>query len=320
MLKSARKQEKDSEGRMPLADHLRELRNRLMIAVLAIIVITSVTAFFYKDLIDFLIRPILESVGCANGEKTQANGHPCAEMTVNGLVAPFSIALKVSLMAGVVFSTPVWLYQLWAFLAPGLHKHEKRYALGFVGCGVPLFLAGAALAYKLMPKTAEVLLDFTPANTTNLLPVDDYLNIITRMVVVFGLAFELPLLLILLNFTGVLTAKRLASWWRAMVMGITIFAAVATPTGDPLTMITLAAPIVLLYFIALGICLANDKRRKRNNPDADLDDDEASRLDLTPEDIGDMEHVSASPTVPGQADGERDGGRSSLRDGYDDIT
>lgn len=320
MLKSARKQEKDGEGRMPLADHLRELRNRLLLAVLAIIVITSITAFFYKDLIDFLIRPILESVGCANGEKRQANGHPCAEMTVNGLVAPFSIALKVSLMAGVVFSTPIWLYQLWAFLAPGLHKHEKRYALGFVGVGVPLFLVGAALAYLLMPKTAEVLLDFTPANTTNLLPVDDYLNIVTRMVIVFGLAFELPLLLILLNFTGVLTAKRLGSWWRAMVMGITVFAAVATPTGDPLTMITLAAPIVLLYFLALGICMANDRRRRRNNPDAGLDDDEASQLDLTPEDIGDMEHVSSSPSVPGQADGERDGGRSSLRDGYDDIT
>ncbi|MFF5335854.1 twin-arginine translocase subunit TatC [Streptomyces sp. NPDC013181] len=312
MLKSARKQEKDSEGRMPLADHLRELRNRLMIAVLAIIVITSITAFFYREVIDFLIRPILETVGCANGEKRQLNGKPCAEMTVNGLVGPFSIALKVSLMAGVALSSPIWLYQLWAFLAPGLHKHEKRYALSFVGVGAPLFLAGGALAYLLMPKTAEVLLDFTPQDATNLLPIDDYLNTITRMVVVFGLAFELPLLLILLNFTGVLTAKRLASWWRGMIMGITVFAAVATPTGDPLTMLVLAAPIVLLYFVALGICVANDRRRRRNNPDADLDDDEASRLDLTPEDIGDMEQVSASPTLPGQSDRERDG--------YDDIT
>ncbi|MGW1226675.1 twin-arginine translocase subunit TatC [Streptomyces sp. NPDC001478] len=318
MLKSARKQEKDSEGRMPLADHLRELRNRLLISVVAVIVITSITAFFYKELIDFLIRPILGSVGCADGQHKQVNGRPCAEMTVNGLVGPFSIALKVSLMAGVVFSTPVWLYQLWAFLAPGLHKHEKKYALSFVGAGVPLFLVGAALAYVLMPQTAEVLLGFTPDNTTNLLPVDDYLNIVTRMVIVFGLAFELPLLLVLLNFTGVLTAKRLASWWRAMVMGITIFAAVATPTGDPLTMITLAAPIVLLYFIALGICMVNDSRRRRSNPDAELDDDEASDLDLTPSDLGDMEHVSAS--LPEQADGERDGGRSSRRDGFDDIT
>nr|WSW70204.1 twin-arginine translocase subunit TatC [Streptomyces sp. NBC_00995] len=318
MLKSARKQEKDGEGRMPLADHLRELRNRLLIAVVAVVVITSVTAFFYQDLIDFLIRPILESVGCTDGRKLQENGKPCAEMTVNGLVAPFSIALKVSLMAGVLFSTPVWLYQLWAFLAPGLHKNEKKYALSFVGAGVPLFCVGAALAYILMPQTAAVLLDFTPDNTTNLLPVDDYLDIVTRMVIVFGLAFELPLLLVLLNFTGVLTAKRLASWWRAMVMGITVFAAVATPTGDPLTMISLAAPIVLLYFMALGICIVNDRRRRLGNPDADLDDDEASDLDLTPEDIGEMENVSAS--LPAQADGELDGGRSGRRDGYDDIT
>lgn len=318
MLKSARKQEKDGEGRMPLADHLRELRNRLLIAVVAVVVITAVTAFFYKDLIDFLIHPILGSVGCGAGEHKQVNGRPCAEMTVNGLVGPFSIALKVSLMAGVVFSTPVWLYQLWAFLAPGLHKHEKRYALSFVGAGVPLFLVGAALAYILMPQTAAVLLDFTPDNTTNLLPVDDYLDIVTRMVIVFGLAFELPLLLVLLNFTGVLTAKRLGSWWRAMIMGITVFAAVATPTGDPLTMVTLAAPIVLLYFLALGICVVNDRRRRRNNPDAGLDDDEASDLDLTPEDIGPMDHVSAS--LPAQADGEQDGGRSTRRDGYDDIT
>lgn len=318
MLKSARKQEKDGEGRMPLADHLRELRNRLLIAVVAVVVITAVTAFFYKDLIDFLIHPILGSVGCGAGEHKQVNGRPCAEMTVNGLVGPFSIALKVSLMAGVVFSTPVWLYQLWAFLAPGLHKHEKRYALSFVGAGVPLFLVGAALAYVLMPQTAAVLLDFTPDNTTNLLPVDDYLDIVTRMVIVFGLAFELPLLLVLLNFTGVLTAKRLGSWWRAMIMGITVFAAVATPTGDPLTMVTLAAPIVLLYFLALGICVVNDRRRRRNNPDAGLDDDEASDLDLTPEDIGPMDHVSAS--LPAQADGEQDGGRTTRRDGYDDIT
>lgn len=318
MLKSARKQEKDGEGRMPLADHLRELRNRLLIAVVAVIVITAITAFFYQDLIDFLIRPILESVGCTDGQKKQANGRPCAEMTVNGLVAPFSIALKVSLMAGVLFSTPVWLYQLWAFLAPGLHKSEKKYALSFVGAGVPLFCVGAALAYILMPQTAAVLLDFTPDNTTNLLPVDDYLDIVTRMVIVFGLAFELPLLLVLLNFTGVLTAKRLGSWWRAMIMGITVFAAVATPTGDPLTMVVLAAPIVLLYFLALGICVVNDRRRRLNNPDAGLDDDEASDLDLTPEDIGSMDNVSAS--LPAQADGEQDGGRSTRRDGYDDIT
>ncbi|MCC0099084.1 twin-arginine translocase subunit TatC [Streptomyces flavotricini] len=318
MLKSARKQEKqdkDAEGRMPLVEHLRELRNRLLKSVLAILVITIVAAFYYKDLIDFMLKPMLDSVGCTNGVVSQRNGRPCADMTVNGLIAPFSIALKVSLTAGVVLSAPVWLYQLWAFVAPGLHNHEKRYAIGFVAVGAPLFAAGGVLAYKLLPQTATILLEFTPDNARNLLPVDDYLDLVTRMVIVFGLAFELPLLLILLNFTGVLTAKRLASWWRAMVLGITIFAAFATPTGDPLTMISLAAPIVALYFIALGICLINDRRRRRGNPDALLDDDEASELDLTPAPIGEMEPVQAPAALPEQADG----GRRQIN-GYDDAT
>ncbi|MET9700427.1 twin-arginine translocase subunit TatC [Streptomyces sp. NPDC006529] len=318
MLKSARKQEKrekDAEGRMPLIEHLRELRNRLVKAVVAILVITIVAAFYYKNLIDFMLKPMLDSVGCSNGVVSQRNGRPCADMTVNGLIAPFSIALKVSLTAGVVLSAPVWLYQLWAFVAPGLHNHEKRYAIGFVALGAPLFGTGAVLAYKILPQTAQILLEFTPDNARNLLPVDDYLDLVTRMVVVFGLAFELPLLLILLNVTGVLTARRLASWWRIMVLGITVFAAFATPTGDPLTMMSLAAPIIALYFIALGVCMLNDRRRRHNNPDAGLDDDEASALDLTPAPVGEIEPVAAPGALPGQDDG----GRRRIN-GYDDAT
>ncbi|MFE2285898.1 twin-arginine translocase subunit TatC [Streptomyces sp. NPDC059443] len=321
MLKSARKQEKtdqkakDAEGRMPLVEHLRELRNRLLKSVLAVLVITIVAAMYYKNIIDFMLKPMLDSVGCTNGVVEQRNGRPCADMTVNGLIAPFSIALKVSLTAGVVLSAPVWLYQLWAFVAPGLHNNEKKYAIGFVAVGAPLFGAGAVLAYKILPQTAVILLEFTPADARNLLPVDDYLDLVTRMVIVFGLAFELPLLLILLNFTGVLTAKRLASWWRAMVLGITIFAAFATPTGDPLTMMSLASPIIALYFIALGICLLNDRRRKKANPDADLDDDEAAELDLTPAKLGEIEPAPAPSALPEQADG----GRRQIN-GYDDAT
>ncbi|MFJ3979964.1 twin-arginine translocase subunit TatC [Streptomyces sp. NPDC090021] len=321
MLKSARKQEKqerkakDAEGRMPLVEHLRELRNRLLKSVLAILVITIVAAFFYREIINFLLKPMLDSVGCTNGVVTQRNGRPCADMTVNGLISAFSIALKVSLMAGVVLSAPVWLYQLWAFAAPGLHSHEKKYARSFVAVGAPLFMAGAVLAYKILPQTATIMLEFTPDHARNLLPVDDYLDLVTRMVIVFGLAFELPLLLILLNFTGVLTGKRLAGWWRGMVLGITIFAAFATPTGDPPTMLALALPIVALYFAAVGLCLLNDRRRRRNDPDAGLSDDEASQLDLTPEPIGRMESVQAPAALPGQADG----GRQRIN-GYDDAT
>lgn len=283
MLKSARKQqERDPEGRMPLADHLRELRNRLGKSVLAIIVVTIAASFFYRDIVEFLMKPVVDSVGCTNGSLSSKSGKPCAVMTVDGLIGPFSIALKVSLVAGLVAATPIWLYQLWAFLAPGLHRAEKRYALSFVGAGVPLFLAGGYLAYVILPQTAQIMINLTVDGASNLFQLDDYLDLVVRMVIVFGLAFELPLLLVLLNFTGVVTGKRMLGWWRGMVVGITVFAAVATPTGDPLSMCLLAAPIVLLYFVAMAICFTNDKRRRRRreaDPDFSLDDDESSDLD-----------------------------------------
>ncbi|KUL49051.1 hypothetical protein ADL22_08765 [Streptomyces sp. NRRL F-4489] len=318
MLKSARKQQKDPEGRMPLAAHLRELRNRLLKSVLAILVVTAIAMWQYDHVAHFITGPVIDAVGCPkNGAPAGGHPHPCAEITVNGLLGPFTIMLKLSLTVGLVAASPLWLYQLWAFLAPGLHKHEKKYALTFVGAGVPLFLGGAYLAYAVLPTTAGALVGLTPENWANLFPADDFLDVVTRMVLVFGFSFELPLLLVLLNLGGVLTGKRVLSWWRFMVLGITIFSAVATPTGDPLTMSLLAAPIVLLYFGAVGICLFNDRRRRLANPDRDLADDEASELDLTPAEIGEIEPVASGRMLPEQAGGERTDGE---RRGYDDVT
>ncbi|MEU9733285.1 twin-arginine translocase subunit TatC [Streptomyces sp. NPDC048002] len=315
MLKSARKQERDPEGRMPLAEHLRELRNRLAKAMLAIVVVTIVAAFFYMDIISFFTEPILESVGCSKSFEQLANAstdETCAQITINGLLTPFTLALKVSLMAGVVLASPIWLYQLWAFVAPGLHKHERKYAYGFVATGFPLFLMGAFFAYKVLPATAKVLIEFTPFGVDNLLPLDDLLDLVTRMVIVFGLSFELPLLLVMLNFSGAITGKRMLGWWRGMIMGITVFAAVATPSTDPLTMMALAGPIWILYFLAVAVSLTNDRRRRRREA-MGPSDDEASDLDLTPEAIGEVEPVSAGRTLPEQASSER-------INGYDDVT
>ncbi|MFF2813031.1 twin-arginine translocase subunit TatC [Streptomyces sp. NPDC058000] len=318
MPKSARNQQKDPEGRMPLAAHLRELRNRLLKSVLAILVVTIIAMWQYKAIAHFITGPVIDAVGCPKGVlPTGGKSHPCAEITANGLLAPFTIMLKLSLTTGLVAASPLWLYQLWAFLAPGLHKHEKKYALSFVGAGVPLFLGGAYLAYAVLPTTAGALVGLTPSDWANLFPADDFLDIVTRMVMVFGFSFELPLLLVLLNFGGVLTGKRVLSWWRFMVLGITIFSAVATPTGDPLTMSLLAAPIVLLYFGAVAICLFNDRRRRRSNPDGDLDDDEASELDLTPSEVGAIEPVAPSRMLPEQTGGD---GADTGRRGYDDVT
>ncbi|MFD7166389.1 twin-arginine translocase subunit TatC [Streptomyces violascens] len=317
MLKSARKQQRDPEGRMPLSDHLRELRNRLAKSVFAILVCAVVAAFYYKEIVDVITHPIKEAVNCkvAFSDLAKQDGGTCGNITMSGLMGPFTLMIKVSLVAGVVGASPVWLYQLWAFVAPGLHKHEKKYSLGFVAAGFPLFLAGGYFSYNVLPAAARVLLDFTPEGVANLLPLNELLDLVTRMIIVFGLSFELPLFLIMLNFSGILTGRRMLGWWRGMIMGVTIFAAFATPTVDPVSMLSLATPIVGLYFIAVGISLVNDKRRKER-AEAGPADDEASDLDLTPEDIGTAESVTSPPAVPEQADG----GRSSKLNGYDDIT
>ena len=305
---------------MPLVDHLRELRNRLAKAVLAIIVVAVLAALYYTQIIEWFTEPVLKSVGCHKSlgdlvqqNSTQPDGaqHTCARIVLNGLLSPFTLALKVSLTAGVVLSSPIWLYQLWAFVAPGLHRTEKKYALGFVAAGFPLFLGGAFFAYKVLPTTARVLIAFTPFGVNNLLPLDDLIGLVTRMVVVFGLSFEMPLLLVMLNFGGILSGTRMRGWWRGMILGITVFAAVATPSTDPVSMLGLAAPIWVLYFGATGIALLNDRRRAARLASGPADD-EASELDLSPEEIGEAETVPAPRSLPED--------EAATRGGYDDVT
>ncbi|MFH8345567.1 twin-arginine translocase subunit TatC [Streptomyces sp. NPDC018045] len=324
MLKSALqkdRKEKDPEGRMPLVEHLRELRNRLAKSVVAILVATIICAFFYGEIINFITKPVLQTVGCDAlfTDLAKQQKGTCARIVMLDLLGPFALALKVSLMSGVILASPVWLYQLWAFLAPGLHRHEKKYSLSFVATGFPLFLVGAYFAYSVLPTTAKVLLEFTPVGVDNLLPLDKLLDLVTRMFVVFGLSFELPLVLVMLNLGGVLSAARMRGWWRGMVMGITVFSAIATPSTDPLTMIALAAPISLLYFTAVLIATMNDTRRQRRLA-AGPADDEASTLDLTPEDIGEAEPIAGHRMLPEQAAGGTEGDRLPRRNGYDDAT
>ncbi|MEU3711361.1 twin-arginine translocase subunit TatC [Streptomyces catenulae] len=304
---------------MPLVEHLRELRNRLAKGVLAIVVMMIVAAFFYESIINFFTKPILQTIGCDalfTDLAKQRTGR-CANIVMMDLLGPFTLALKVSLVSGVILASPVWLYQLWAFLAPGLHRKEKKYALSFVAAGFPLFVAGAYFAYKVLPTTARVLIDFTPTGVENLLTLDKLLDLITRMVIVFGLSFELPLLLVMLNFAGILSGKRMLGWWRGMIMGITVFSAIATPSTDPVTMLLLAAPICVLYFGAVLLALSRDARRRRRD-ESGPSDDEASDLDLTPQSIGEMEPVGAPPELPEQAGGPGEDRRR--RGDLDDVT
>ncbi|WP_274562643.1 twin-arginine translocase subunit TatC [Streptomyces spiramyceticus] len=303
---------------MPLVEHLRELRNRLAKGLLAIMAVTIVALVYSEELMTFLTQSVPK---CGQGETS--DGGNCAIVSFNTLMAPFSVTIQVSLTAGLVLASPVWLYQLWAFVAPGLHKTEKKYTYAFVGAAVPLFSAGAYLAYLILPISVKVLISLTPAGSANILSLGDVLDFTLRMVLVFGLAFELPLVLVMLNLTGVLSGRRMLRWWRGVIMGVFVFGAIITPTTDPIGMLALAGPITVLYFLAVGFSLLNDKRRERNNPDAELDDDEASALDLTPEAIGEIETVSASrAALPEQAGSESSGSRPAPKqlNGYDDIT
>lgn len=294
---------------MPLVEHLRELRNRLTKAVIAIVLVMIVAAFYSEQLMQFLADPVPKCEDFANSD-----GGNCAVVSFNTLTSPFTTTIKVSLMAGLLVSSPIWLYQMWAFVAPGLHKHEKKYTYVFVSAAVPLFLGGAYLAYVILPISVKVLLSLTPGGSANILSLDEVLDFTIRMVLIFGLAFELPLLLIMLNVVGIVSGRRMAGWWRAVVMGVFVFGAVATPTTDPVGMLALSGPIVVLYFIAVAFSLLNDKRRRRKEA-LGPGDDEASELDLTPEDIDEVETVSASRALPAQTDSDRD-----RVNGYDDVT
>lgn len=289
---------------MPLVEHLRELRNRLAKAVLAIVVVSIAAAFYSEQLMQFLADPVPVCDDLSNSD-----GGNCAIVSFNTLTSPFTTTIKVSLMAGLIISSPVWLYQLWAFVAPGLHKHEKKYTYVFVSAAVPLFLGGAFLAYVILPVSVRVLISLTPAGSANILSLDEVLDFTIRMVLIFGLAFELPLLLIMLNMVGIVSGRRMVGWWRGVVMGVFVFGAVATPTTDPVGMIALSGPIVVLYFVAVAFSLLNDRRRARREA-AGPADDEASELDLTPEAVEPAEPVAA---LPEQATKDR-------VNGYDDVT
>ncbi|NJQ06364.1 twin-arginine translocase subunit TatC [Streptomyces lonarensis] len=311
MLKAARngdqrkeKPQRDPEGRMSLVEHLRELRNRLAIGVLAIFVVTVVAMFFAKDIMALLTDPLPNCL-----EEEPGSGR-CADLVQQGLTSPFTTYVKVSLFTGLVLASPVWLYQLWAFIAPGLHQNEKRYSAAVVAFGAPLFLTGVYVAHWLLPRAIPVLLQFTPDNAGNLVTVSDLLDITVRLAIAFGFAFELPLVLVMLNLGGVVSGRRMLGWWRGMVMGIAIFAAIVTPT-DPMSMLALAVPVTALYFVATGIALLNDRRRGRA-AGPELSDDEASDLDLTPEPIDAPGRVTP-PRSPGDG-GPRRGG------GFDDVT
>ena len=274
------------EGRMPLFDHLRELRNRIVKMALALVAGMIVGFVFFNPVWHIIERPLCSAVirGHTGCDTLGIN-----QLALNGPLDAFYLRVKVAFIVGVILSSPVWLYQIWAFIAPGLYAREKRWGYIFLGTAVPLFLAGITLCYWSLGRSMHYLLGLTPSGVGNYIQVDLYMSFVMTMMLAFGIAFEAPLLIIMLNLAGILTHERFRRWRRVMIFGVFLIAGMANPSPDPITMLILGGGCVVLIEAAEFIVWRHDRRQARLHPDpyAGLADNELSRLDLDETDTRD---------------------------------
>ncbi|MGN6793151.1 MAG: twin-arginine translocase subunit TatC [Streptosporangiaceae bacterium] len=289
------------EARMPLIEHLRELRNRVFKAVLVVTVGSIAGWFIEEPVFKFITGPYCKLParirnGVQPGLPTNAQSHDC-HLIVTGLFDYFFLHLKLAIVIGIIISAPFWMYQLWAFVAPGLHSRERRWTYLFVGTVFPLFALGGTFAYFAMTKGLRFLLDMLPHNVIPFISVTSYIGYAIAMLLIFGLAFELPMVMVLLNLAGVLTHKRFAKWRRMIIFLVFAFAAVATPSPDPISMLLLAVPCVALVEGAELFAWYNDRRKvKRGVLYPGLSSDEVSEYGLDTEraTASDFDDVDAS--------------------------
>lgn len=239
---------KNPEARMSLADHLRELRKRIIIATIAI-VLAMVAGWFLAEPVWGLLRAPIDEL---------TNGN--ALINYPNITGAFDLQLKLSFAIGLAISSPIWLYQVWAFIVPGLKKKEKRYSLGFLLSAAPLFMAGCYVGWLVFPNIVRLLTSFAPDQTATFLNGLEYLDFALRLMFMVGIAFVLPVFLVLLNFAGVLQSATLRKSWRIAVLIIVLFAGITTPAADILSMMLLAGVMSLLYFAALMITWLHDRR------------------------------------------------------------
>jgi sec-independent protein translocase protein TatC len=252
-------------------EHIRELRKRLMRACLAILVGAILGYLVAKQVQAVLTNPYCDFV------KAKSPGTVC-QFNMTAPLDAFMLQLKIALYVGLVLAAPIWLYQLWAFIAPGLHKRERRYGYAFAAVATPLFAAGFWLGFILVSRSMPWFLGVTPGInlTVNL---DGYFEFVTGVMLLFGVGFEFPMIVAMLNFAGLVSAKKLLSWWRVAIFLMFLFAALVTPTPDPFNMTVLAVCMAVLYFAAVGVAFLNDRRRARRDAYANLNDDEVSPLE-----------------------------------------
>lgn len=281
-----RRKPANPEARMSVLDHLRELRRRLIVVVLLIAAGAVLGWVLYDPVLRFL-----ESPYCSVPAKYRYHGSDPkgCDLIYTGVLDGFTTRLKVSFIAGTVFTAPLWLYQIWAFITPGLRKNERKYTVIFIVSSTLLFIVGMGLAYIVLRQTLHTLIVSGGSGTQALLTVDKYLSFITMMMLVFGLAMELPLIIVLANLAGALPARLLKKSQRLGVFLIFVFAAVATPSTDPFTMVGMAVPMVVLFEASVLFAVVHDRRKTRRRAAEQaaehLDDDVASTVDAIPQPI-----------------------------------
>ncbi len=264
------------DGRMPLIAHLREFRNRMGWSMLAIFVGVVVAFIFWEPIFTFLSQPYRQVA--VDG----LPGVPADKLYVFGPLEQFAVRLRVSFIAGVVGTAPVWLYQIGAFITPALHRNERRYAAGFLGAALVLFSTGCVFAYLTLPRGLQFLLTGGGDGIATALNVQDYLNFVTLTLLVFGFAFLFPLVVAFLNLVGLFPAHKMRAWRRGMIVGIFTAAAIITPSQDPFTFVFLATPIYGLYEVNILAARLRDRRKRAmlaSTPDGQLSDDEASQIE-----------------------------------------
>lgn len=288
-----RRRQRPADGTMSLRDHIAELRSRLVKALIFVLVGAVVGWILYPQILDILKEPYCQLPPSRRFNPSATSTESC-QLAFFGPLDGFVLRLKVGVICGIILSSPFWLYQLWSFVTPGLRKHEKRWASVFVFAATLLFLAGAVLSYFTIEKALSLLVNLAGEGTVAVIAVPNYIGFVTSMLLVFGAAFELPLLVSMLNLVGVLPAKTLLRWQRLSIFLIFVFAAVATPSQDPFSMLMLAVPMSLLFEFSVLLAWLHDRRKARREAVesyAGFDDDEMSPLDTTLQPIDDPDPV-----------------------------